>query len=202
VTIEIPGGALVVLVGAAGSGKSTFAARHFRPTDVLSSDAFRGLVAGDEADQRATDDAFALLHQALAVRMRRGLLTVIDATNVQGWARQGLLELAERRGRPAVAIVLDPGVDVCLQRARDRLDRPVHASAVRRQYRDLQHTLAGRASEGFASWHVLDSQAAIDAAQIRAPVAPEIQAVAGTQMSRRNCARPGDARSPDRHRNA
>lgn len=165
-TIDVPSDGLVVLIGAAGSGKSTFAARHFRPGDVLSSDAFRGIVAGDEADQRATDDAFTLLHRALDMRMRRGLMTVIDATNAQGWARQGLLEISERHGRPAIAIVLDPGIDVCLRRAHDRFHRPVPPAAIRRQYRDLRQTLVGRAAEGFATWYVLDSPEAIDAARI------------------------------------
>ena len=52
--LSIPDPSLVVLIGAAGSGKSTFAARHFAPGEVLSSDAYRALIAGDPADQRAT----------------------------------------------------------------------------------------------------------------------------------------------------
>jgi len=47
-TIEIPELALVALIGASGSGKSTLARRHFLPTEVLSSDFFRGLVSDDE----------------------------------------------------------------------------------------------------------------------------------------------------------
>lgn len=182
-TIDVPADALVVLIGAAGSGKTTFAARHFRATDILSSDAFRGLVAGDEADQRATDDAFTLLHQALDMRMRRGTLTVVDATNVQAWARQLLLQIAERYGSPAVAIVLDPGLEVCVARARDRLDRPVRAAAIRRQYGDLRHTLAGRASEGFAAWHILDTQQSIDTARVRVLPAAANQSVVVEQRA-------------------
>ena len=82
-TIEIPELALVVMVGASGSGKSTFAARHFAPTEIVSSDVCRGLVSDDENDQRATPDAFALVHFLARTRLRRGRLTVIDATNVQ-----------------------------------------------------------------------------------------------------------------------
>ena len=37
--LTIPDYCLVVLIGASGSGKSTFAARHFLPTEVVSSDA-------------------------------------------------------------------------------------------------------------------------------------------------------------------
>ncbi|TMB52315.1 MAG: hypothetical protein E6J50_02435 [Chloroflexi bacterium] len=82
--IALPSDAMVVLVGIAGSGKSTFARAHFAPTEILSSDAFRAVVADDEADQSASGDAFALLHAALALRLRRARLAVVDATNVEG----------------------------------------------------------------------------------------------------------------------
>ncbi|HWG22544.1 AAA family ATPase [Actinospica sp.] len=62
----------MVLVGTTGSGKSTFAARHFKPTQILSSDYRRGLVSGDENDQSASADAFDLLHHIAGVRLRRG----------------------------------------------------------------------------------------------------------------------------------
>ena len=57
-TLELPELSLVALVGASGSGKSTFARKHFRPTEILSSDYFRGLVSDDENDQSSTPDAF------------------------------------------------------------------------------------------------------------------------------------------------
>ena len=60
--IRIPDLSLVVLVGASGCGKSTFARRHFLPTEVLSSDFFRAMVRDDETDQSATTDAFDALH--------------------------------------------------------------------------------------------------------------------------------------------
>ena len=71
-----------------GSGKSTFAQKHFTPTEVISSDFCRGLVADNENDQAATDDAFDVLHTIAAKRLSRGLLTVVDATNVQRDARR------------------------------------------------------------------------------------------------------------------
>ncbi len=129
-TIEIPDPSLVVLVGAAGSGKSTLAARHFAPHEVLSSDAFRALIAGDERDQRATAPAFAALHREL----RRGLdarqLTVVDATNVEAHARRALLARARAARVPAVAIVLDLPAPLVLSRNRARRGRRVDDRAV------------------------------------------------------------------------
>ena len=93
--ISVPELSLVVLVGVSGSGKSTFAARHFKPTQVISSDFCRGLVSDDENDQSATPDAFDLLHHIVGVRLSRGLLTVVDATNVQWEARRQLIDLAK-----------------------------------------------------------------------------------------------------------
>jgi protein phosphatase len=102
--IKIPKLSLVVLIGASGSGKSTFARRHFRPTEVISSDYCRGLVSDDENDQAATNDAFELLHFIAAKRLARGRLTVIDATNVQPESRKPLVELARQHHCLPVAL--------------------------------------------------------------------------------------------------
>jgi protein phosphatase len=81
-TITIPELSLVALIGVSGSGKSTFARRHFKPTEVLSSDFCRGLVSDDENSMEATNDAFEVLHFIAAKRLAAGKLTVVDATNV------------------------------------------------------------------------------------------------------------------------
>ena len=67
--IPVPEFSMVLLIGASGSGKSTFAAKHFKPTEIVSSDFCRGLVADDENDQAATKDAFAVLHFVAARRL-------------------------------------------------------------------------------------------------------------------------------------
>src|SRR5262249_5729460 len=93
-TLTIPELSLVVLVGPSGCRKSPFACRHFKASEILSSDAFRALVSDDENDQTATDDAFAALHFVGARRLARAKLVVVDATNVQPEARKPLVALA------------------------------------------------------------------------------------------------------------
>jgi protein phosphatase len=164
--IRLPRDAVVVLIGISGSGKSTFAARHFAAGAVLASDAFRALVADDAGDQSATDDAFTLLHAALGMRLRRGRLTVVDATNVQGWARRPILDLAARHHRPAVAIVLDLPLATCLARNAARTDRRLPADAVRRQRRHLLGDLGRLEGEGFAAVHRLGGEREVDEAKV------------------------------------
>ena len=95
--IEIPAFSLVAMIGATSSGKTTFAKKHFLPTEVLSSDFFRGMVADDENDQSASGDAFELLYEAANKRLSRMKTTVIDATNVQAQSRKKILDLAREQ---------------------------------------------------------------------------------------------------------
>lgn len=162
--------ALVLLIGISGSGKSTFASRHFRPTQVLSSDALRALIADDPAAQSATEDAFDLLHRVLAMRLRRGRLTVVDATNVEDWARRELLSVARRHRRPAVAIVLDLPLPVVLERNAARSDGHRPRAALTRQARWLRDSLASLPGEGFDAVHRLGS--ADEVQSVRVELAP------------------------------
>ena len=166
VSLAIPRDALILLIGVAASGKSTFAARHFRPTEVLSSDALRAMITDDPHAQGATDDAFDLLHRLLAMRLRRGRRTVVDATNVEGWARAELLGLARRHRRPAVAIVLDLPLDVALARNLARPEPRPPSSALRRQHRWLQDTVRELPDEGFAAIHHLRTASEVEAASV------------------------------------
>jgi protein phosphatase len=111
--LTIPQLSLVVMVGVTGSGKSTFARTHFKPTEVISSDFCRGLVSDDENDQSATPAAFELLRYIAGQRLAGGRLTVIDATNVQPEARRELVLLAREHDVLPVAIVLDLPEKVC-----------------------------------------------------------------------------------------
>src|ERR1700761_6507878 len=138
--IKIPKLSLVVLIGASGSGKSTFARRHFRPTEILSSDACRGMVGDDENDQAVTPDAFELLHFIAAKRLALGRLTVIDATNVQPESREPLIQLARQYHVLPVAIVLNLPEKLCQERNRSRDERNFGPHVVRQQASQLRRS--------------------------------------------------------------
>lgn len=157
---------MVILIGSSGAGKTTFAARHFGPTEVLSSDGMRALVADDPNDQSATDAAFELLHAALGLRLARARLTVVDATNVDAWARRRLLAVAQRHDRPPAAIVFDLPLELCLRHNTERTDRRVPVAAVRRQHAKMRDSLAGLEKEGFRSIAVLTTPHEVDSAQV------------------------------------
>ncbi|MBE9159549.1 polynucleotide kinase-phosphatase [Nodosilinea sp. LEGE 06152] len=164
--ITIPELALVVLVGASGSGKSTFARRHFLPTEVLSSDTFRGLVSDDENNQAASRDAFEVLHYIAAKRLAAGRLTVVDATNVQPQDRKPLIALARQYHCIPVAIVLNLPERLCSDRNQQRPDRQFGAHVVQRHVQNLRRSLRSLKREGFRHIYELNSLEDIDSATI------------------------------------
>ncbi|MGY0236806.1 polynucleotide kinase-phosphatase [Longispora urticae] len=153
--LDIPELALVALVGVSGSGKSTFAREHFLPTEVLSSDAFRGLVSDDENDQSATKDAFDALYHVAGLRLRAGRRVVVDATNVQKHARAELVKLARKFDVLPVAIVLDTPESVAWERTQARPDRGFGRKVLQRQGQDLRRSLRGLGKEGFRKVHIV-----------------------------------------------
>ncbi|MEN6626659.1 MAG: polynucleotide kinase-phosphatase [Candidatus Sumerlaeia bacterium] len=164
--ISIPELSLVVMVGASGSGKSTFARRHFKPTEVLSSDFCRALVSDDENSMDATGDAFDVLNFIAAKRLAAGRLTVVDATNVQPDARKPLVTLARRYHCLPVAIVLDLPDKVCLERNRSRADRTLREQVIRQHITQLRRSRRRLKLEGFRHIFVLDSVEAVEAARV------------------------------------
>lgn len=166
VLLRIPESSLVLLIGAAGSGKSTFARKHFKSTEIVSSDALRAAVSDDEGDQSASADAFQLLRLITAKRLRRGRLTVIDATNVQRTGRKSLVAMATQNSAPATAIVFNLPAAVCLARNWSRPERLVGAEVVEKQVTDLLDSLPGLDQEGFRHVYVMDNTADIDSAQV------------------------------------
>lgn len=165
-TLEIPELCLVILIGASGSGKSTFAAKHFGRYETISSDFCRGLVSDDENDQAATVDAFDVLGYIAGKRLAAGNLTVIDATNVTSEARAQLVALARAHDVLPVAIVLDVPVSVATARNAARTDRDFGAHVVKRQHDQLRRSLRNLGREGFRTVHVLDGVDEIEAASV------------------------------------
>lgn len=166
-TLAVTDLSLVVLIGATGSGKSTFAARHFKPTEVLSSDFCRALVSDDENDQSATTDAFDVLHYIAGKRLAAGRRTVVDATSVQSESRKQLIALAREHDVLPIAIVLDVPEQVCAERNARRPDRaalPRHV--IQRHQRELRRSLRGLEREGFRKVHILRGTEEIDAAEV------------------------------------
>jgi protein phosphatase len=174
--IRVPAGALVLLIGPSGSGKSTFAARHFGASAVISSDRLRGLLAGDEADQRATDTAFKRLDRWVDARLAAGSLAVVDATNLDWMRRAELIGRGHRHGRPAVAIAFDLPLDLCLARSAARRRR-VRAAIIRRQHDELRHGLDRLDLEGFSAVHVLRSDAEINRVAVEIEKGPAARAL-------------------------
>jgi protein phosphatase len=160
--IEIPDFSLVVLVGSTGSGKSTFAAKHFLPTEVISSDYCRRLVSDDETDQSVTADAFDLVREIAAKRLKHRKLAVIDATNVRPADRKAWIGLARQWHALPIAIVFDPGVDVCIERNKARPDRAFGGQVVQRMVSEVRRGLGGLQREGFRQVWKLTSVESIE----------------------------------------
>lgn len=164
--ITIPELSLVALVGPTGSGKSTFARKHFKPTEVLSSDTCRGLVSDDENSQAATSDAFDVLHFIVRKRLAAGRLTVIDATNVQPEARRPIVALAREYHCLPVAIVLNLPERLCHERNQGRPDRSFGPHVARQHSQALRRSLRHMKDEGFRHVFVLSSPEEIEAAEV------------------------------------
>ncbi|MDR1529321.1 MAG: polynucleotide kinase-phosphatase [Burkholderiales bacterium] len=161
--IKVPELSLVVLIGISGSGKSSFAQKHFKRTEILSSDECRALVSDNENDQSATDDAFDVLYYIAGKRLKSGLLTVVDATNVQKEARKGLINLAKSYHCLSVAIVLDLPRKVCEERNQGRPDRNFGSHVIRQQHQELKKSIRHLKNEGFKHIYALKSAEEIDA---------------------------------------
>ena len=163
--LNIPELSLVLLIGASGSGKSSFARKHFLSTEIVSSDYCRSIVCDDETNQAATTDAFELLHYIVAKRLKRGKLTVVDATNVKPEDRQPLLQLARDYHFLAIAIVFDLPVELCHDRNQQRENRGFGIHVVQRHTESLNRSLRQLDRE-FQYVHVLSNVAQIDRVEI------------------------------------
>jgi len=146
--VRVPDPSLVVLCGPAGSGKTTFARRHFRDTAIVSSDRCRAMIADDEANIRVSRDAFELFHTIIEVRLRHRRLTVADSTALLPEARRMLRQIARRCEVPVIALLLDVPEATCLVWD-ERRDRRVGRPVIHRQWERFQQALRTIPKEGF-----------------------------------------------------
>lgn len=171
--LALPARCVVVLVGAAGAGKSTLAWRLFAPDEILASDAFRALIGGDEANQRVSGAAFRALGSALERRLAGGGRAVVDATNLRPADRRPWVAAARRHGVPAVALILDPPAHDVRRQGRARR-RVVAADVVDRQLLAMAALVRAGAGtlrdEGFEI--VLRLTSAAEAAELRLETVP------------------------------
>jgi protein phosphatase len=164
--LQIPYRSLVLLIGPAGSGKSSFARQRFRETQIVSSDTCRAMLIDDDRNQAVSGDAFELLHQIVDKRLALKRLTVVDATNLKYKARQPLLSMAARHHFPAIGLVFDIPEEICRKQDAAR-HRQVGADVVAHQHRSLHHALPGMGAEGFASVVVLSGVEEVDGLQLQ-----------------------------------
>ncbi|HEV2668064.1 MAG TPA: AAA family ATPase [Blastocatellia bacterium] len=147
---------MILLVGPSGAGKSTFAARHFKQTEIISSDRCRAMVCDDEGDQSFNGAAFGLLHHIARVRLAARRLAVIDATNLETRARRRLLRIASDNGVPSVAIAFDVPFEKCLERNLTRSERVVDENVISLHAAQFDWAMARLRLEGYARVYVLD----------------------------------------------
>ncbi|HFC30510.1 MAG TPA: polynucleotide kinase-phosphatase, partial [Oceanospirillales bacterium] len=161
--IKLPELSLVFLIGVSGSGKSSFARKHFKHTQIVSSDICRGIVSDDENNQSSTKDAFELLNYIVSMRLKNGLMTVIDATNLRSQDRKGLINIARKYHCLPVAIILNIPKDICQLRNESREDRAFNKHVIRSQFSTMRQGLRGLKREGFRNITHLRSVEEVDA---------------------------------------
>ncbi len=164
--IQLPEPGLVVLCGASGSGKSTFARRNFALTETVSSDQCRALVSDDETDQTVTGEAFDLLHTIVRKRLEIGRLTVVDATNTKTPDRKSLVELAHRADLMSTAVVFDLPLALCFERNDARQDRQTPHHAIKRQHETLRRSTRRLRNEGFNRTYIIGSAQELDTVRV------------------------------------
>ena len=152
--VELSPGALLVLCGPAGRGKSYFAREHFKETEVVSSDKCRAMLCDDPGNMSASGRAFELFHTIIRHRLHLRRTTVADSTALTSSARKQLLTIAQECGAPAVLLIFNASRELCLRRNEQR-DRKVPGDVVDNHLNRLNQTLDTAHSNGFDAVVVL-----------------------------------------------
>ena len=154
ITITVPRRTLLVLCGQAGSGKSTFAAQRFLPTNIVSSDFCRALISDDENNQQVNRDTFDLFYYIIQKRMYLGRFSVADSTALRSDTRRRLRIQSRQSGYYGCLLIFNTPLDVCL--ARDKLrSRMVGEQVILYHNGLLRQTLFDAPNEGWEQVHVL-----------------------------------------------
>lgn len=165
--ITVPNFCLILLIGPSGSGKSEFAKKHFKSTEIVSSDFCRGIVGDDESDQSISEHAFDLLHYIAEKRLFLGKLTVIDATNLHQAARKELIKIAERNNCLYVAIIFNLSEKLCKERDSKRKERRVGEGVIKKHFQMLKSSIDNIYKESFKYVYILNSQEEINSIEIK-----------------------------------
>ena len=155
-TLEIPDPSLVLLIGSSGAGKSTFAACHFLPTEIISSDRCRAMICDDESEQSINSETFGLVHHIARLRLQQRRLTVIDATNLQFRARRPFLRMARACRLPVIAIVFKLPLETCAAHNQTRSERQVGQDVLELHQQQLAAAFARLSQEGYAKIYVIE----------------------------------------------
>ncbi|MFA4886502.1 MAG: AAA family ATPase [Desulfotomaculaceae bacterium] len=152
--ISLPRTTLLVMCGVPGCGKSSFAARYFRDTMVVSSDRCRSLVSDSETNISASREAFKLFRFTIERRLSLGRFTVADSTAITPVARRELLQLGRKHGFNVTLLVFDLPEQICLARNSGR-DRRVTGKAITGMQKMLRRSLKVVHKEGFDQVRVI-----------------------------------------------
>ena len=131
---------LYVMVGLPGSGKSTYAKTLGCP--IVSSDAVRAELYGDESIQGSAHEVFNIVHKRINDYLHAGKSCVYDATNLSIKNRNPWPNIPECR---KVAVVVDTPYAQCLERNATR-KRKVPENVIARMAKKFQMPTA---EEGF-----------------------------------------------------
>ncbi len=165
--ITIPNPSLTALIGPAGSGKSSFAKKHFQTTEIISSDHCRALVSDHENNQWATSEAFDLVHTIAGKRLKLRRLTAIDATSIDPESRNPLISLAKKFYIRPIAIAFNLPLNILLKRNQHRTGRNLPEEILRKQFSTFQKWLHHTKKEGFKDIYILDSERAVEETVLR-----------------------------------
>ncbi len=165
--IKVPELSLVVLIGVSGSGKSSFAKKHFKRTEILSSDECRALVSDDENSQSATNDAFDVLYYIAGKRLKSGLLTVIDATNLTIKTRKTYFDIAKKYNYNIVGIVFDFNKEIILKRTSKRTHFIVQEHVIHNMFEKMKDNTKSRLLDGepFSNVYLFNTEKELEKVQ-------------------------------------